>query len=81
MALEFGPFTLDPRKRLLFKHGAAVSLGPKVVDTLCVLIDHRGELVTKDELINRLWPTQYVVESNISQNIYRSRRIPSSTAE
>ena len=72
---RFGPFKLDFRTRLLHCNGAIVPLGPKVVQTLMVLVERGGQLVTKDELMSALWPNVFVEEANISQNVYRLRRV------
>lgn len=69
-----GPFHLDFRTRLLKCDGSVVPLGPKVVETLMVLVSRRGQVVTKAELMDALWPNRFVDEANLSQNIYRLRR-------
>ncbi|HKO59737.1 MAG TPA: tetratricopeptide repeat protein [Pyrinomonadaceae bacterium] len=66
---EFGPFRLDAVERLLFRDDEVVPLAPKVIDTLVVLIEQRGHLVAKDELMKSLWPDTFVEESNLAQNI------------
>src|SRR3954466_3517580 len=71
---EFGPFRLDAEQRLLFRDGRPVPLAPKVVETLLVLVESGGNLVTKDELMRRLWPNTFVEESNLTQNIFVLRR-------
>jgi DNA-binding winged helix-turn-helix (wHTH) protein/tetratricopeptide (TPR) repeat protein len=73
--LRFGPFALDVRTRLLSRDGAPVALGPKVVETLVALTERPGELITKDDLMERLWPNQFVAEGNLTQNVYRLRRV------
>jgi len=60
---------------MLLMRGERVRLGPKVVQTLEVLLDHVGELVTKEQLMNELWPSGFVEEGNITQNIHRLRRV------
>jgi len=72
---RFGPFDLDPDKRLFVRAGVAVPLGPKVIETLAVLVERAGSLVTKNELMGRLWPDRFVEEANLTQNIYRLRRV------
>src|SRR5690349_14034081 len=74
-AYEFGPFRLDTVERALTRDGRVVALAPKVVDTLFVLVERAGRLVTKEELLAALWPDTFVDESNLSQNIFRLRRI------
>jgi Tol biopolymer transport system component/DNA-binding winged helix-turn-helix (wHTH) protein len=71
---DFGPFRLDATNRLLLKDGELVSLKRKAVETLLALIEHRGEVVGKDELIKTLWPDSFVEESNLSQYIYLLRK-------
>lgn len=72
---KFGPFRLDAGHLLLFRDSERVNLTPKVVETLLVLIESSGEVVSKDELMNALWPETTVEESNLSQNIYVLRKV------
>jgi len=51
---EFGPFRLECAERRLLRNGTSVILTPKVLDLLIVLVEHRGHLVSKDELLRRL---------------------------
>lgn len=53
----FGPFHLDPAERRLTRDGRDLRLPPKVFETLVLLVDRRGQLVDKDELMKVLWPT------------------------
>ena len=71
---EFGSFRLDSHKRLLLKGSEPVSLTPKVIETLIVLVENRGRVVSKDELMKTLWPDSFVEESNLSQNIFVLRK-------
>jgi DNA-binding winged helix-turn-helix (wHTH) protein/TolB-like protein/Tfp pilus assembly protein PilF len=71
---EFGEFRLDTSNRLLLRAGKVVPLKPKVVETLLVLVEHRGEVLAKDSLIKALWPDSFVEESNLTQNIYVLRK-------
>jgi Tol biopolymer transport system component/DNA-binding winged helix-turn-helix (wHTH) protein len=66
---EFGPFFVDPSKRLLSRDGENVALTPKCFDILLILIESCGEVVTKDDLIKRVWPDTYVEEGNLTYNI------------
>ena len=50
---EFGEWRLDPTEHLLLRNGSAVPLGPKVFETLLLLVESAGRLVTKDEFMNR----------------------------
>jgi TolB-like protein/Tfp pilus assembly protein PilF len=71
---EFGAFRLDVRERLLFKHGKAVALTPKVFDILLLLVRNSGSLVHKDTLLNEIWPEAFVEEANLSVNIGTLRK-------
>ena len=72
---EFGLFRLDIAERLLLRNGKAVSLTPKVFDTLAVLVQKSGHVVGKDELMNEVWPGSFVEESNLTQNIFILRKV------
>jgi pimeloyl-ACP methyl ester carboxylesterase/DNA-binding winged helix-turn-helix (wHTH) protein len=65
----FGPFTLDRDERLLLWGGSAVPLTPKVFDTLVVLVENSGHVLSKEELIQKVWPDSFVEENNLAQNI------------
>ena len=71
---EFGPFRLDPAERLLLRHNQTIPLAPKAFETLLLLVENSGHLLTKDELMKRLWPETFVEEVNLAQNISAIRR-------
>ena len=71
---EFGPFRLDARKRLLWRQGEVVPLKPKAFDTLLALVERCGQVVEKDELIDRVWPGTAVEEGNLTFNISTLRK-------
>ncbi|HTV92177.1 MAG TPA: winged helix-turn-helix domain-containing protein [Verrucomicrobiae bacterium] len=71
---EFGSFRLDVERLLLLHRSEPVPLGPKVVETLLALIEHPGEVLPKNQLIDRIWPEGYVEEANLAQNIYVLRK-------
>ena len=54
--IEFGRFQLLPHRRELRADGVAVELGSRAFDVLMVLAEARGALVTKDEILSRVWP-------------------------
>ncbi len=72
---KFGPFSLDPDARVLHQDGAVVPATSKVLETLIVLVQNRGKVMTKDELLAALWPGTVVEEANLTQNISTLRRI------
>jgi TolB-like protein/DNA-binding winged helix-turn-helix (wHTH) protein/Tfp pilus assembly protein PilF len=71
----FGPFRLDPAQRLLFSEGEVVSLTPKALETLLVLVENRGQLLTKEELLERVWPGTFVEEVTLAKNISTLRKV------
>jgi Tol biopolymer transport system component/DNA-binding winged helix-turn-helix (wHTH) protein len=70
----FGPFVVDPIKRRLWREGRLVPITSKTFDLLVVLLDHRAEVVSKDELLNRVWPNTAVNENNLARQISSLRR-------
>lgn len=66
---EFGPFRYDGAQRVLFRDERPVSLEPKVLDTLEALLERRGEVIEKAELMRRVWPDCVVEEIGLSRNI------------
>ncbi|HXG63633.1 MAG TPA: winged helix-turn-helix domain-containing protein [Blastocatellia bacterium] len=72
---EFGPFRIDPVTRQLRRDGQTVPLKPKVFDTLLVLVEHSGQVVSKDYLMQAIWPDTVVEENNLTQNISALRKI------
>src|SRR5258708_21252042 len=72
---EFGAFHLNPGRRMLVRNGEQIALTPKGFDTLLLLVQNRGRVLTKEELMNTLWPESYVEDANLSQNIFVLRKI------
>lgn len=71
---EFEDFRLDGDRLMLYRAGDEVDLAPKVVETLLVLVEKRGEIISKEELFARLWKDSFVDDSNLTQNIYLLRK-------
>jgi DNA-binding winged helix-turn-helix (wHTH) protein/TolB-like protein/Tfp pilus assembly protein PilF len=71
---EFGRFRLKTAERVLLREGELVPLTPKVFDILITLVENRGHLVAKDDLMKRVWPSTYVEEGNLTQNISLLRK-------
>lgn len=71
---EFGRFRLEEHERVLLKEGRPVPLTPKVFDLLLLLVENRGHLVPKEEIMSRLWRESFVEEVNINRNISTLRR-------
>src|SRR5438093_1237253 len=66
---EFGPFRVDARERRLLRDGVVLPLSPKVFDVLLVLVENSGRLLSKDEIMKRVWPDTVVEEGSITRNI------------
>ena len=71
---EFGAFRLEVGERRLLCDGRPVPLTAKVFDTLRVLVEHAGRLLTKDELMQSIWPDSVVEENNLNHNVSVLRR-------
>jgi DNA-binding winged helix-turn-helix (wHTH) protein/pimeloyl-ACP methyl ester carboxylesterase len=71
----FGQFRIDVAKRLLFEADQIVKLTPKAFDTLLVLVENRGSVLSKEELMRLVWPDQFVEENNLAQNIHSVRKL------
>jgi pimeloyl-ACP methyl ester carboxylesterase/DNA-binding winged helix-turn-helix (wHTH) protein len=71
---QFGPFRLEVDERRLLCDGRTVPLRMKVFDTLRVLVEHSGRLLTKHELMDSIWPDAAVEENNLNHNISTLRR-------
>ena len=67
---EFGKFRFDAGEKTLRQDGKNVSLPPKVLEILCLLIERQGKIVTKDEIMSTVWADSFVEESNLKQSIY-----------
>ena len=66
---EFGIFRLNCSEKCLHQNGKPVNLTPKPLDILILLVEQAGELVTKEALIEKVWPGTFVEENNLSQQI------------
>lgn len=74
-AYQFGEFRLYPAERMLKQGDAAVPLTAKALDTLLCLISNAGRLVTKEELMQTVWPGTFVAEANLTNAIVSLRKI------
>lgn len=69
----FGPFRLNPAEGRLTRDGAAVPLAPKAFEALVLLVENAGHLVSKEELMQKLWPETVVEEANLAKYIFTLR--------
>jgi DNA-binding response OmpR family regulator len=72
--VRFGRFCALPRTRQLLAEGTPVEVGSRAFDLLMVLVEARGELVSNDEIMNRVWPTTLVGETNVRVHMSRLRK-------
>src|SRR6266516_1896771 len=77
---RFGSFELQPDNRRLLKDGATVSLRPRAFDLLAVLVDRAGHLLTKDELLDQVWPKMVVEEAALHVQVSALRKVLGSDA-
>jgi DNA-binding winged helix-turn-helix (wHTH) protein/TolB-like protein len=66
---EFGPFQLDPPERLLLCDAQPVPMPPRAFDLLVFLVERRGHLIEKDELLREVWHGSFVEEGNLSVTV------------
>jgi len=78
--LEFGPFRLDPVRRLLWRGSELIPLKSKTFQTLLVLVENQGRMMSKDELMKLVWPDAIVEENTLNKNISSLRRALGETA-
>ncbi len=71
---RFGPFVLDADTRLLLRDGAEVHVEPRVFDVIHYLIEERHRVVSKDELVDRVWHGLVISDAAISSSIRSARR-------
>jgi DNA-binding winged helix-turn-helix (wHTH) protein len=72
--VSFGPFRLFPTQFLLLEGDKPVSLGSRALEILAVLLERPGELVSKQELMARVWPNVFVEPANLTVHMSALRR-------
>ena len=75
VTIEFGRFKVVRHRRELLCDGRPVELGGRAFDTLMALVDARGTVLGKDELLSRVWPGQVVEENNLPAQISVLRKV------
>ena len=81
MDYQFGDYTLDTERYELRRAGIVVNLRPKVLEVLAYLIMHRERLVSKQELLEQLWPQQFVGEATLNSHIRAARQAVGDTGQ
>lgn len=72
---RFGRFELRPAQRRLLADGASATLGSRAFDVLVALVEHRNQVLTKDELLERVWPGLVVEEANVQVQVSLLRKV------
>src|SRR5690242_15102889 len=72
---HFGPFRLDVARRALYRDGQFQPLTPKAAEILVLLLEEAGRVVTKEQLLERVWPGVVVEEGGIANNISALRKV------
>jgi predicted ATPase/DNA-binding winged helix-turn-helix (wHTH) protein len=74
-SLSFGPFRLNPTRRTLARDGKPLRLGSRALDLLIALIESGENLISKEELLKRVWPDTYIEEANLRVHIAALRKL------
>jgi len=72
--IRFGPFQIDPRTWLLTRDSQAVDLSPRLVEILAFIVSKSGQIVTKDELLEKFWPGVNVTENTLTRAVADIRK-------
>ena len=81
MTFRFGPFALDSRTRQLLRDGREATLSPKAFQLLLLLVENRSRAMSRQELHDQLWPSTFVLETNLAGLVAEIRRALEDTAE
>jgi len=71
----FGPYRLDAEERVLLRDGQPITLPPKDLETLLVLVENAGHIVEKEEILEKVWPGVFIEEGNLSRRIFNLRQV------
>ena len=71
---SFGEFELDPDRRLLLRQGEAVPLHSKAFDLLLTLVENHNKVLSKNELLDKVWENQFVEENNLTVHVAALRK-------
>jgi pimeloyl-ACP methyl ester carboxylesterase/DNA-binding winged helix-turn-helix (wHTH) protein len=78
---SFDKFQMDADERLLFDGVKTIALAPKVFDTLLLLVENGGRVLSKERMLKEIWEDSFVEENNLAQNISYLRRILGETKD
>jgi DNA-binding winged helix-turn-helix (wHTH) protein/Flp pilus assembly protein TadD len=72
---DFGPFRFDVARRSLYRDGIFQPLTPKAAELLCLLLEEAGRVVTKEQILERVWPGVVVEEGGIANHVSALRKV------
>jgi DNA-binding winged helix-turn-helix (wHTH) protein len=78
---EFDSFCLNTTESLLLRNGQLIPLTMKAYKTLLVLVERNGHIVSKDDLIKKVWPDTFIEEATLTQNIFTLRKVLGKTPD
>lgn len=73
-AVHFGPYRIYPGQRLILEAERPLRLGRRSMDILLILLEHAGEVVSKQQLIARVWPKSVVEDTNLRVHMAALRK-------
>ena len=75
--LHFGSFHLDVERRELFRDGLPIRVQSKIIEALLILVEHPGQIITREILRARLWPgdTQINYDANVNTTVNKLRHV------
>jgi predicted ATPase/DNA-binding winged helix-turn-helix (wHTH) protein len=74
-SLSFGPFRLNPARRVLLRDGKPLRLGSRAFDLLIALVDSGKNLISKEDLLKRVWPDTFIEEANLRVHVAALRKL------
>ncbi len=74
-SLSFGPFRLSPTRRVLARDGKPVRLGSRALDLLIALVENGKDLISKEDLLKRVWPDTFIEEANLRVHVAALRKL------
>jgi len=73
--LSFGPFQLHPARRILVRAGKPLRLGSRTLDLLIALVENGKDLISKEDLLKRVWPDTFIEEANLRVHVAALRKL------
>jgi DNA-binding winged helix-turn-helix (wHTH) protein len=73
--IQFADTALDTEARRIVRSGREVHLSPKAFDTLALLVEQRGRVVSKKKLLDQIWPNVYVTDASLARVVTELRKV------